>query len=367
MIKEMAKKKTIILSGGGTGGSVAPLLAIAEEIKRKDSQVNFLFVGTRKGKPEKKMVQESHLPFCAIFSGKLRRYFSWQNFIDPFYIILGFVQSFFILLKYRPWAVVSAGGFVAVPLSLAARLVRVPVFIHQQDIVPGLANKILAPLAEKITVSFKKSLSDFPSKKVVFTGNPFRKIILQGDRARAFHRFNLQTGLPVLLIMGGGTGAKNINEFIFKIIPCLVKFCQVIHLTGKNKGQAIVQEDLTINRYHQIEFLTREMPDVYKVADLVITRAGLGALTELSVLAKPSLVVPIVDSHQEINAQYFKEKEAIVLVREKELIADKFLNQVENLIKNQEELNRLSRQIHQLAQLRAGEKIADLILKTKKK
>ncbi len=362
----MYHEKKIILTGGGTAGSVVPLLAVAEEIKRKDPEVNFLFIGTRKGVPEKKMVQENHLPFRSIFSGKLRRYFSWQNFIDPLYIILGFVQSFLILLKFRPQAVVSAGGFVAVPLSLAARLLKIPVFIHQQDLQPGLANKIIAPLAQKITVSFKKSLNDFPAAKVVFTGNPFRKVILQGDCERAFHRFNLQANLPVLLVMGGGLGAKNINEVIFKIAPDLVKFCQVIHLTGKNKGQTIAKEDLIINRYHQVEFLTREMPDVYKVADLVITRAGLGALTELSVLAKPSLVIPITDSHQEINAQYFKEQKAVVLVKESELIPDKFLKQLKDLINNQSELKRLSQQIHQLSQLQAGEKIAQIILNTKK-
>lgn len=356
------EKKTIILSGGGTGGSVVPLIAIAKEIRNQSPKTRFLFVGTKKGVPEKELIKEHHLPYQGVFSGKLRRYFSWQNLIDPFLIFLGFIQSIFIILKYRPRAIVSAGGFVAVPLSLAAWLFKVPVFIHQQDLIPGLANKIITPFAKKITVSFKKSLKDFPSSKVVFTGNPFRKSILKGDIQRAKKRFNLSSKLPVLLVVGGGTGAKNINNLIYKLGPRLVKFCQVIHITGKNKGKELKKDELMINRYHQVDFLTWEMPDVYQIADLVISRAGLGALTELSVLGKPSIIIPISNSHQEINAQYFANQEAVILIKEEEIKEKEILDRIKKLINDQEKLKKMSQKIKKIANPKAGEKIAKIIL-----
>jgi len=348
--------KKIILSGGATGGSVSPLLAVAEEIKKKNPKTQFLFIGTKKGIPEKGLAQ-------GIFSGKLRRYFSFKNIIDPFFIFLGFIQSFFILLRFRPKAIFSAGGFVAVPLSLAAWILRIPIYIHQQDIVPGLANKIISPLAEKITISFKKSLNDFSKNKTIFTGNPARPSILMGDKKRAIKRFNLKQKLPTLLIMGGGTGAKKINELIFKINPELVKFCQIIHITGKNKQQELKQENLVLNRYHQIDFLTRELPDVYQIADLVISRAGLGSLTELSVLGKPSIIIPIPDSHQERNASYFKEQEAIVVLGQKEITSELLLKTIKELIGNKKELKRLEKNILKMSNKKASEKIAKIILK----
>jgi len=355
--------KRIILSGGGTGGSVSPLLAVAEEIKKKNPKTQFLFIGTKKGVPEKELAQMRHFPYQGIFSGKLRRYFSFKNIIDPFFIFLGFIQSFFILLKFKPKAIFSAGSFVAVPLSLAARILRIPVYIHQQDIVPGLANKIITPLAEKITISFKKSLNDFPKDKTIFTGNPVRSSILLGDKKRAIKRFNLKQKLSTLLIMGGGTGAKKINELIFKIIPELAEFCQIIHITGKNKQKELKQENLILNRYHQIDFLTRELPDVYQIADLVVSRAGLGSLTELSALGKPSIIIPIPNSHQEINASYFKEQESIVVLEQKEITSELLLKTIKELIENQKELKRLEKNILKMSNKKASEKIAEIILR----
>ena len=357
----------IILSGGGTGGSVSPLLAVAEEIKRQNPETLFLFIGTKRGEPEKEMAKINHLPYQGILSGKFRRYFSFKNIIDPILVILGFIQSLFIILKFRPWAIFSAGGFVAVPVCYAAWFLNVPIFIHQQDLTPGLANKIISPLAKKITVSFEKSLNDYPKEKTILTGNPFRAVILKGDNERAIKRFNLRADLPVLLVVGGGSGAKKINQMIIEIISELVKFCQIIHITGKDKGEELKpdleDEILVLNRYHQIDFLTRELPDVFQIANLVITRAGLGVLTEISVLGKPSIIIPIPDSHQEVNARYFQEKEAAVIFQEKDFEPDVFLKIIKDLINSKEKLSLLGKNILKISRPQAGEEIAKIILR----
>ncbi len=359
----------IILAGGSTGGSVSPVLAVAEEIKKqylKDAfECEFLFIGTRKGLPEKELAQTQGISYRAICSGKLRRYFSFKNFADFFLILLGFFQSLFIILKYKPEAIVSAGGFVAVPLSWAGWFCRVPIFIHQQDVRPGLANKLIAPLARKITVSLPPSVAFFKKNKRVLTGNPVRSWILKGDKPRAIERFNLEQNLPTLLVIGGGTGAYKINEIIGEIVPELSKFCQIIHLTGRSK-LSIANAELSISRYHQYDFLDEEIADVYAAADLVVSRAGMGVLTELSVLGKSSIIIPIPGSHQEFNAQYFAEQKAVVLIEEKTMTPPLLLARIRQLVFSPGERSVLSLNISKLASHEAGRRIAEIILNSLK-
>ena len=350
----------IILSGGGTGGSVSPLLAIAQEIKKTKPDSDFLFVGTKKGSPEKVMIKPFlYIKYQSISSGKLRRYFSLQNFLDLFLIFKGFVQSFFIILKFKPQAILSAGAFVSVPLAWAGWILKVPVFIHQQDVRPGLANKLMAKISKKITVSFEKSLKSFSVNKTILTGNPISPKILTGNKEKAIKRFNLESNLPCLLIMGGGTGALEINRIIEKIIPDLIKFCQVVHLTGSQKMSG---KFIHIN-YHQIEFLKQEdLADIYSRADLIISRAGLGALTELSVLKKPAIIIPISNSHQEDNANYFIEQKAIVLLKDKKISSKELLSKIRELILDNKQRALLSLNISKLANTEASKKISKIIL-----
>jgi len=352
----------IVLSGGGTGGSVTPILAIAEELKKINPRAEFLFIGTKKGVPEKELAGAGGIFYQSICSGKLRRYFSWRNCFDPFLVLLGFFQSLFIILKYKPAAIVSAGGFVAVPLSWAGWLCRTPVFIHQQDIIPGLANKLITPLAKKITVSFSKSLKDFSKRKTVLTGNPIRTEIAGGDKKRAVERFNLETNLPTLLVVGGGTGAKKINELIYEIAPELVKFCQVIHLTGRQKPEISNLKPEIPLRYHQYQFLNEEMPDALAAADLVVSRAGMGFLTELASLGKPTILIPIQGSHQELNARHFAGRKAVILTEPKDLTSPILLEKIRQLIFSPDERSILSLNISRLAYPGAAKKIAGIIL-----
>jgi len=352
----------IVLTGGGSGGSVAPLLAIAEELKKQKSEIEFLFIGTKRGEPEKEMIKNYHFKFCSIFSGKLRRYFSLKNFLDPFLILLGFFQSLFILACFRPEIIISSGGFVAVPLTLAGWFFKIPSLIHQQDIIPSLTNKILAPFAKKITVSFDKSLRDFAKNKTVFTGNPVREIIKKGDQERAIKKFNLEKNLPTLLVLGGGTGAQKINELISEILPELTKFCQIIHLTGKGKLKIENWELKIKERYHPYEFLITEIADAYAVADLVISRAGLNVLTELAILGKPTIIIPIPDSPQEANSRYFQERNAAIVLDQKTLDLEKFLNTIKDLINNPVKRKSLSENIEKIMPPQPGEKIVKEIL-----
>jgi len=343
----------VLLSGGGTAGSVVPLIALAKKIKEEKTESEFLFIGTRKAWPEKQLIKNQGIYFSSIHSGKLRRYFDWRNFFDLFLIFIGFFQSIFLIKKFKPDISISAGGFVSVPVNFAAFVLKVPILIHQQDIVPGLANRLIAPFAKKITVTFEKSLNDFPKNKTILTGNPIRLEILQGDKDRAIKEFNLEKDLPTVLIFGGGTGSKKINEMILKIVPDLIKFCQLIHLTGKNK----ILNQLSLNRYHQYEFLSEKMADAYAIADLVVSRAGMGTLTELSFLAKPSILIPIPDSHQEKNANYFRKNKAAVVLNQKSLTPEILLENIKKILENSDLKNDLSKNVSQIINKNAIENI----------
>lgn len=345
----------IIFSGGGTLGSVSPLLAIYEEIKKQHPEAEFLWLGTRKG-PEEKLIAEYKIPLKKIFSGKLRRYFSPHNFTDPFLVILGSLQSFLIILKFKPDWVVSAGGFVAVPVSLAAKVLGKKILIHQQDILPGLANKIIAPWARAITVSFGKSLNDFPKGKTVLTGNPVRLAVMTGTKEEGLKVFGLLPNLPVVLIIGGGTGALDLNVLVRDGLNELLSFCQIIHLTG---GKA--KADIARPGYLPFEFLTGQLKNAYAAADLVVSRAGLGALTELAALKKPVLVIPL-PGHQENNVLEFFKKNAVALLPQKDLTGQKFAEAVKILLSDKIELDNLSRNISKIMPEGAAGKIVDLII-----
>jgi len=416
--------KKILLTGGGTGGSVSPLLAVAEELKKSPHSLaprlprcggglprlprlprpgggpgggcgggyqggyNFLWIGTRNG-PEKKMVDEKNIKFKPIFSGKLRRYFSWRNFIDPFFILIGFFQSLAVLSVWRPDIVISAGSFVSVPVVWAAWILRVPVLIHQQDARPGLANKLMAPFAKVVTATFEQSLRHY-GKKAVWTGNPVRSGLTKDDKkpplitaatatARATARAGqagqagregvggLLNNLPTVLIIGGGTGATAINELVWQSLDKLTEFCQVIHITGKGKDRRQTTDDRRQN-YYSYNFLnTEQMAAAYAAADIVVSRAGMGVLTELSRLGKPAVLIPMPDSHQEDNAEIFKEKGAAIVLSQKELTPETFTENIKKLLDNGPLRLKLSDNIKKVIKSGADEKIVRIIKEIIKK
>ncbi|MFA5076380.1 MAG: undecaprenyldiphospho-muramoylpentapeptide beta-N-acetylglucosaminyltransferase [Patescibacteria group bacterium] len=356
----------ILLTGGGTMGSVSPLLAIVEETKLQNIQADFLWLGTKLG-PENKIVGEYGLPFIAVHGGKLRRYFSWQNFLDPLRIVAGFFQGLNIIYKFKPDIIISAGAFISVPIVFAGWLLRVPILVHQQDIIPGLANKLMMPYAKKITVAFEQSLKDYPKDKVSWLGNPIRQSIFQSNRTAALAKFNLTADLPVLLVLGGGTGALALNQLVADNLNELVSFCQVIHITGSGKALAVSDTPAVASRYHPYEFLTTDLALAYAAADLVVSRAGLSTLTELANLGKPTILIPIENSHQEANANYFARYNAVEVAAQSSLDGQKFVDLVQGLINNLAQLHSLTRNIKTLMKTGAAKAVVDLILSLTKK
>ncbi len=344
------------MSGGGTGGSITPLVAIFEEIKLQKPEAEFLWL-LPKNDPLQKLVKDYSIPIKEIYAGKLRRYFSLRNFLDPILIVFGFFQSIFLIIKFKPQLIVSAGGFVSVPLVWAGWILRVPSLIHQQDVIPGLANKLMAPFAKIITVTFEKSLKSFPKNKTILTGNPFRPEILQGSKDEAYKFFKLEKNLPTVLILGGGTGSLNINNLVFKSLRNLVEFCQIIHVTGGKTDQ--VADHL---RYHGFNFLTDQLKNAFAAADLVISRAGMATLTEIAALRKPSIIIPMFKSHQEANAIEFGRNNAAVILPEKNLSPDEFCQAIKELVFDKPALDNLSRNLSKIMAQNAGKKIAEIII-----
>lgn len=342
------KKYKIFLTGGGTGGSVTPLLAIYDELKN-ESEFEFLWLGTKFG-PGKVMVEKAGIKFKAISGGKLRRYFSFKNFLDIIKIKIGFFQALFIMIKSRPDLIMSAGSFISVPIAWAAWVLRVPVLIHQQDIVAGLANKLMAPFAKIITVTFESSLKDY-GKKAIWIGNPIR-------RELKINSLKTHNHLPVVLIIGGGTGAMAINELVKDSLSQLVKLCHVIHITGEKRNISNTE----IVNYKNYEFLDVEkMVEVLHAADLVITRAGLGFLSELSYLGKPSIIIPMPDSHQEVNAEFFKNRKAAIVINQKDLTAENFTHMIKDLLADEKILTNLSVNMAQAMKKGANQEMVKII------
>ncbi|MBH41536.1 MAG: hypothetical protein CL685_02380 [Candidatus Magasanikbacteria bacterium] len=305
----------IFFSGGGTLGSVIPLLAIKEHIEQKYNNTTFFWCGTKRG-IENDIVKKQHIPFFPLYCGKLRRYFSITTVLDGVGIIVGIAQSLYLLKKHAPDVCISAGGFVSFPLHVAAKILGIPTWVHQQDIHVGLANKLLAPFASCVTVSVSELQKKFPKKEVCVLGNPVRKNIYTGDKNKAREIFRLQKNIPVVFVTGGGTGAIKLNEMIYDVLPQLIGKCQLVHLTGKNRGsKQVVNLKKQYSWYHPYEFLSENIHHLYAIADIVIFRGGFGTITELAALEKAAICIPK-PGHQEKNAAYFAEKKALITVSE---------------------------------------------------
>ncbi len=355
----------ILLVGGGSGGPVVPLLAVAKEIKKINPKASFLLVGTKKG-PEKILAREAKIPFASIPAGKWRRYFSVWNFFTPMLVMLGFLKAFKILKKFKPDRIFGAGSFVQVPLIWAAWLMKIPVIIHQQDFLPSLANTLCQILAKKITVTFENSIKDFSAglgfiyrkkkDKVIFTGNPFRESLKTASKEKSLRSFGLTKNFPTLLVLGGGTGAEFMNKLIKNSMKELTKVVQVVHVTGNRKFSVEKMEN-----YKPYKFLTN-MAEAYAVADLVLSRAGLSTITELSNLKKVSIVVPMPKSHQEVNAFLLMNSKAAIVIPQRRLKPFGLVKLIRRLIFEHDLTEQLKKNIGNIMPGNAGSKIAKVIL-----
>lgn len=364
-MRSLNKKNKVVLVGGGSAGPVVPLLATADYLKTNNPELEFLLIGTNYG-PERNLAKLHEINFKPIIAGKLRRYFSLQTVLAPLLILIGFFQALNILSKYKPQIAFGAGGFVQVPVLWAAWLLKIPVVIHQQDVLKTLSNTLCAPIAKKITVTFESSLKSFGSNlglfskqnssKVIHTGNPSRYTIKDLKREEGLEYFKLKNNLPIILVTGGGTGASFLNEFILKSLPSLTSFCQVIHSTGVGK-----KSQTNLPNYYSFEFINR-MDLAYSVCDIVISRAGVGAITELSSLSKPTIFIPIPKTHQEDNAALLWGMGAGIILEQDYLETEKFSKLIRKLLLDSEAQKTLATNMHQLMPENSTEKISNIIL-----
>ncbi len=292
----------VMFTGGGSGGPTIPLICVYETLQNKlgKDKVDALFLGTYGG-VEKPLVEEAGLRFEPIPSGKLRRYWSWQNLRDPFYIVAGFFVGLLKLIQFRPNVVVSAGSFASVPVAYASKMLGIPHLILQMDVKAGLANRLMKLASVAVAHWFESSAKQFQGIPTYQIGMIARQAVKNGSPHRANECFGLKPDQPLLLITGGGQGALGLNLALEKVLTFLLESFQIIHLTGKS------YQPKTYEGYQTFELMTTQMGDLLARADLVITRAGMSAIAELVSLQKDMIVVPLPHSHQEDNARQIQE------------------------------------------------------------
>ena len=316
--------KRILLTGGGTAGHVTPNIALLPRLRELGYDISYM--GSYDG-IEKKLITEFRIPYYGISSGKLRRYFDLKNFSDPFKVLKGYGEAVRTMKKLKPDVVFSKGGFVSVPVVLAAKRCKVPCIIHESDMTPGLANKLAIPAAWKVCCNFPETLQYLPKDKAVLSGSPIRQELLHGDALAARRFTGLTDDKPVILVMGGSLGAAAVNEAVRKILPTLLKDFHVIHLCGKGKLDASLSG---LSGYVQYEYINEELKDLFALADLVISRAGANSICELLALHKPNLLIPLSAAasrgDQILNARSF-EKQGFSLVLKEETLTNELLLQ----------------------------------------
>ncbi len=324
--------KRIILTGGGTAGHVTPNIALIPRLRELGYDIQY--VGSYTG-IEKELIEPFGIPYHGISSGKLRRYFSLQNFTDPFRVLKGFREARKLIKELKPDVIFSKGGFVSVPVVLAGKKGKVPVIIHESDMTPGLANKIAIPSASKVCCNFPETLECLPEGKAVLTGSPIRQELLSGNKIAAMDMCGFTADKPVILVIGGSLGSVIVNNAVREALPDLLNNFQVIHLCGKGK----TDESLNgMKGYCQFEYIKNELRDIFALADIVISRAGANAICELLALRKPNLLIPLSAKasrgDQILNARSFERQGFSLVIEEENLSRESLLQAVQNLYDN---------------------------------
>ena len=266
------------------------------------------------------MIEKEGIPYTGISSGKLRRYFSLKNFSDPFRILKGYSQACRFLKKEKPDVIFSKGGFVSVPVVLAAKHLHIPAIIHESDMTPGLANKLCIPSARKVCCNFPETMKYLPADKAVLTGSPIRRELLNGSPLAGYQFTGFSSEKPVLLIIGGSLGSVKVNQAVRSILPELLKTWQVVHLCGK--GNLDLSLD-SLDGYVQYEYISSELKDLFAMSDLMISRAGANSICEILALRKPNILIPLSAAasrgDQILNANSFKKQGFSEVIQEEEL------------------------------------------------
>ncbi|MBR4026180.1 MAG: undecaprenyldiphospho-muramoylpentapeptide beta-N-acetylglucosaminyltransferase [Lachnospiraceae bacterium] len=355
--------KKIVMTGGGTAGHVTPNIALMPALK--EAGYNISYIGSYNG-IEKDLILAEHIPYFAISSGKLRRYFDLKNFSDPFKVVKGYGQALHLMKKIKPDIVFSKGGFVSVPVVLAAKTCGIPAIIHESDITPGLANRIAIKGAKKVCCNFPETLKYLPSDKAVLTGSPIRRELFKGKKERAYEGCSFpKEQKPVLLIIGGSLGSRIINESIRKLLPKLLKDFHIIHLCGKGNLDATLNQ---LAGYTQLEYASQELPDILALADIAISRAGANSICELLALHKPNILIPLSAAasrgDQILNAKSFAKQGFSVVLEEETLTEQLLFDTIQEVYKNR---NTYIKAMENSGQMDSIQTILDLIETERKK
>jgi len=369
----------ILFTGGGTGGHIFPIIAVVREMRKiyqeispyPEEKLQFFYLGPKDDYFEILLSQEE-IRVSTIITGKLRRYFSLQNFIDIFFKIpLGFCQAFFHLLFSAPDLIFSKGGYGSFPVVFWGWVFQVPVFLHESDIMPGLANKIMSKFALEIFTSFPRT-EYFPPSKMIQVGNPIRKEITDGKKEEAKGIFKLNYQKPVLLILGGSQGAQRINDLILSILPELISKYEIIHQAGvKNFKEVEAEAGVMIAEefkedYHLFPFLEeKDLKHALAAADLIISRAGSGSIFEIAAVDKPSILIPLPEAaqnHQVKNAYSYAESGAAIVFEESNLTPHIFLEKIKYLFSHPQELENMKNRATEFACPKSADIIAEYLL-----
>lgn len=367
----------ILFTGGGSGGHVLPIIAIVREIRKFSIQkkIEFFYAGPKDDFSSLLLSQED-IKIKNITSGKIRRYVDkktfFQNFIDiAFKIPFGVIQSFFHIFFLSPDLIFSKGGFGSVPVVIAGWLLRVPIFIHESDSLPGLANKFSAHFSLKIFTSFPKTI-EFKEDKMILVGNPIKTEILNGSKKEAKEILKLTEKKPIILVLGGSQGAERVNDLFLTILPEMVRDFEIIHQCGEKNFERVNSESKVILKeflqkyYHPYPFLKEEeLKAAYAACDIIVSRAGAGSIFEIAAVGKPSILIPLPESaqnHQVNNAYVYAKTGAAIVLESENFTPHFFLERLKRLSSNTEKMKEMSEATKSFAKPSAAKDIATYIL-----
>lgn len=366
----------ILFAGGGTGGHFYPIIAIAEEVNKLVDQnklvdVELYFMSD--SPIDKEMLDRNNIKYIEVKTGKKRTYKSIQNFLDIFRTIGGSINALFKIFALYPDVIFGKGGYASFPAMFAAKILRVPVVIHESDIVPGKVNKYIGDYAQKVALSYPDASKYFKNKdRIALTGQPIRKVLLDAPAGDPYQAFNLEPGVPVILVLGGSQGSERINENIIDILIRLVEKYQVLHQTGeqnldwmKKRAAGVLADNPNAGRYRPFGFLpVDQLALAAKGASLVISRAG-STIFEISIWHKPSILIPLPiarDDHQKLNAYSYARTGAATVIEEQNLKQQVFMSVIESIMQDPARQQLMIEGTKEFAKVDAAEKIAQLLL-----
>jgi len=361
----------ILLTGGGTGGHLYPLLAVAKAIRQQSKDVEFLYIGPCNAF-SKEILEKNNIPTKSVMAGKWRRYFSLKNVLDIFKIPIGIIQALFKVFGFMPDVVFSKGGYGSVPTLIAARIYWIPIIIHESDAVPGKANRFMEHLSDVVATSYKMT-SDFSNpEKVILTGIPVRKELMGGNAAAGKQLFKIQNDKPILLVLGGSQGAQKINRVVSEILPRLLETYEIIHQCGEKNfdetEELAGKKGVKVGRggYHLVPFIKNEMKDVMACSDLILSRAGGSAIAEIAANSKPSILVPISKSandHQLHNAFEIAKKGGAMVLKEENLTPELLLRKIDTIMNDLPLRKEMGEKAKFFYRPSAAEDLAKIVLK----